>query len=311
MDMGQGHSVVTKDEPIQDNEIKTQLHVAQIKLQIDCTCRKPNDIKICGRCDLTFCGKCNFYQYLWLPTDMCNTCVLMVFMEKMSREDLYTLGYSHLKKYLKNYDLSFKKRLNKHKLINIIITNRPLKDEQHNNYKDKRLKELMLRPNELKNVTSKKTSLKKLYKSQQERFQLYMMKKENLIGQAEYDLAIKMIPLEIKYADTSLGSTSLTPSWINKKKRNNSNNPKTKNNRSKGKEKATKNNNGNTSGKINKSSPPTNPDDNKCKICFDAVQSCVLMECGHLVTCYECGQKMTQCPICRSHIIRVVKIFKV
>lgn len=224
---------------------------------------------------------------------MCNTCVIMAFTEKMSREDLYTLGYSHLKKYLKNYDISFNKRSNKIKLINIIINNRPLKDEQHNNYKEKRLKELMLRPNELKSVTGKKASFKKLYKSQQERFQLCMMKKENLIGQEEYDLAIKMIPLEIKYTDTSLGSTSLTPSWINKKKRNNSNNPKNKNNRSKGKEKATRNNNGTTSEKINKSSPSTNQDDNKCKICFDAVQSCVLMECGHLVTCYECGQKVS------------------
>uniref|UniRef100_A0A2K5S115 E3 ubiquitin-protein ligase RNF34 n=1 Tax=Cebus imitator TaxID=2715852 RepID=A0A2K5S115_CEBIM len=40
-------------------------------------------------------------------------------------------------------------------------------------------------------------------------------------------------------------------------------------------------------------------DDSLCRICMDAVIDCVLLECGHMVTCTKCGKRMSECPICR------------
>lgn len=34
-------------------------------------------------------------------------------------------------------------------------------------------------------------------------------------------------------------------------------------------------------------------DDSLCRICMDAVIDCVLLECGHMVTCTKCGKRMT------------------
>ena len=51
-------------------------------------------------------------------------------------------------------------------------------------------------------------------------------------------------------------------------------------------------------------------DHDVCKICMDAIINCVLLECGHMVTCTKCGQKMTACPICRQTVVRVMRIFK-
>ncbi|ELU04050.1 hypothetical protein CAPTEDRAFT_126689 [Capitella teleta] len=47
-----------------------------------------------------------------------------------------------------------------------------------------------------------------------------------------------------------------------------------------------------------------------CKICMDAIIDCVLLECGHMVTCTKCGRRMAECPICRQYVVRVVHIFK-
>ncbi|XP_038143216.1 E3 ubiquitin-protein ligase RNF34-like isoform X1 [Cyprinodon tularosa] len=51
-------------------------------------------------------------------------------------------------------------------------------------------------------------------------------------------------------------------------------------------------------------------DDNLCRICMDAVIDCVLLECGHLVTCTNCGKRMNHCPICRQFVVRAVHVFK-
>lgn len=47
-----------------------------------------------------------------------------------------------------------------------------------------------------------------------------------------------------------------------------------------------------------------------CKICMDAPLDCVLLECGHIATCLDCGKKLSECPICRQYVIRVVRTFK-
>ncbi|XP_072839567.2 E3 ubiquitin-protein ligase RNF34 isoform X1 [Pogona vitticeps] len=57
--------------------------------------------------------------------------------------------------------------------------------------------------------------------------------------------------------------------------------------------------------------PPLNDeDDNLCRICMDAVIDCVLLECGHMVTCTKCGKRMNECPICRQYVVRAVHVFK-
>lgn len=48
-----------------------------------------------------------------------------------------------------------------------------------------------------------------------------------------------------------------------------------------------------------------------CKICMDSVIDCILLECGHMVTCTQCGKRMAECPICRHYVSRVVHVFKV
>ncbi|XP_075034366.1 E3 ubiquitin-protein ligase RNF34 isoform X2 [Mixophyes fleayi] len=54
----------------------------------------------------------------------------------------------------------------------------------------------------------------------------------------------------------------------------------------------------------------TGTDDNLCRICMDAVIDCVLLECGHMVTCTKCGKRMSECPICRQYVVRAVHVFK-
>uniref|UniRef100_T1IJZ4 protein-ribulosamine 3-kinase n=1 Tax=Strigamia maritima TaxID=126957 RepID=T1IJZ4_STRMM len=52
------------------------------------------------------------------------------------------------------------------------------------------------------------------------------------------------------------------------------------------------------------------PEDNVCKICMDAPIDCVLLECGHMLSCTKCGQVLSECPICRQFIVRVVHTFR-
>nr|XP_046242805.1 E3 ubiquitin-protein ligase RNF34a isoform X2 [Scatophagus argus] len=56
--------------------------------------------------------------------------------------------------------------------------------------------------------------------------------------------------------------------------------------------------------------PLTIHDDNLCRICMDAMIDCVLLECGHMVTCTKCGKRMNECPICRQYVVRAVHVFK-
>ncbi|XP_068992708.1 E3 ubiquitin-protein ligase RNF34 isoform X3 [Neodiprion pinetum] len=46
-----------------------------------------------------------------------------------------------------------------------------------------------------------------------------------------------------------------------------------------------------------------------CKICMDAPIECVMLECGHMATCLNCGKQLSECPICRQYVIRVVRTF--
>lgn len=52
------------------------------------------------------------------------------------------------------------------------------------------------------------------------------------------------------------------------------------------------------------------PDENLCKICMEAPIDCVLLECGHLISCVACGKRLSECPLCRQYIVRAVRTFK-
>jgi len=60
----------------------------------------------------------------------------------------------------------------------------------------------------------------------------------------------------------------------------------------------------------NKENVDNMDDDSLCKICMDSPIDCVMLECGHMCTCTNCGKQMAECPICRQYVVRVVKIFK-
>lgn len=36
-------------------------------------------------------------------------------------------------------------------------------------------------------------------------------------------------------------------------------------------------------------------DENQCKICWEKVIDCVLLDCGHMLTCTECGKVLSEC----------------
>ncbi|XP_056467368.1 E3 ubiquitin-protein ligase rififylin [Gadus chalcogrammus] len=47
-----------------------------------------------------------------------------------------------------------------------------------------------------------------------------------------------------------------------------------------------------------------------CRVCMDSPIDCVLLECGHMVTCTKCGKRMSECPICRQYVVRAVHVFR-
>eukprot|EP00850_Spirogloea_muscicola_P014682 SM000107S14048 [mRNA] locus=s107:133088:136602:- [translate_table: standard] len=57
-----------------------------------------------------------------------------------------------------------------------------------------------------------------------------------------------------------------------------------------------------------------NGTDEACTICMEAAKDCIFDPCGHRATCYACGvrlaqEKSSQCPICRSRIRQVLRVY--
>merc|ERR1711953_1435383 len=46
----------------------------------------------------------------------------------------------------------------------------------------------------------------------------------------------------------------------------------------------------------------------KCKVCMAEDIDSVILDCGHLVACNQCGEKLTKCPICRQQVVKVHKV---
>ncbi|XP_018421812.1 PREDICTED: E3 ubiquitin-protein ligase rififylin [Nanorana parkeri] len=61
---------------------------------------------------------------------------------------------------------------------------------------------------------------------------------------------------------------------------------------------------------LQRGKPSTAIDEHLCKVCMDSPIDCVLLECGHMVTCTKCGKRMSECPICRQYVVRAVHVFR-
>eukprot|EP01064_Diplonema_japonicum_P020750 TRINITY_DN30329_c0_g1_i1.p1 TRINITY_DN30329_c0_g1~~TRINITY_DN30329_c0_g1_i1.p1 ORF type:complete len:271 (+),score=28.13 TRINITY_DN30329_c0_g1_i1:45-857(+) len=51
-------------------------------------------------------------------------------------------------------------------------------------------------------------------------------------------------------------------------------------------------------------------DQNTCKICFDSIINCILLDCGHMCVCMPCAKRLKNCPMCRKLIRKRKKVYK-
>jgi hypothetical protein len=51
--------------------------------------------------------------------------------------------------------------------------------------------------------------------------------------------------------------------------------------------------------------------DYMCKVCMDSAVDCVFLDCGHMLTCVKCGRQLSECPVCRQYIVKVIHTFRV
>ena len=65
-----------------------------------------------------------------------------------------------------------------------------------------------------------------------------------------------------------------------------------------------------TEPKVTDTEPKLDRLDDLCRICMDSLVDCLLLECGHMVTCTQCGKRLSDCPICRQYVVRVVRVFR-
>ena len=49
--------------------------------------------------------------------------------------------------------------------------------------------------------------------------------------------------------------------------------------------------------------------DDACNICLEKPMNCVLAPCGHQFCCYECGERLERCPVCKADC-NVLRVFK-
>ena len=50
--------------------------------------------------------------------------------------------------------------------------------------------------------------------------------------------------------------------------------------------------------------------DNACVVCLEQRPDTVFRECGHMAVCWDCGQLLDRCPVCRTPS-RTVKVYTV
>jgi hypothetical protein len=52
----------------------------------------------------------------------------------------------------------------------------------------------------------------------------------------------------------------------------------------------------------------TNMED-MCALCCEKAMDCVLVPCGHQICCFECGQQIASCPVCKANC-SVLRVFR-
>ncbi|AGR57154.1 IAP-3 [Choristoneura rosaceana nucleopolyhedrovirus] len=56
---------------------------------------------------------------------------------------------------------------------------------------------------------------------------------------------------------------------------------------------------------------PNTPDEQLCKICYDAKKTVCFVPCGHVMACGKCASTLTICPYCRANVETPVRMYQV
>jgi len=57
--------------------------------------------------------------------------------------------------------------------------------------------------------------------------------------------------------------------------------------------------------------PPSEDNDDECKICFDGVPDHCLVPCGHTGLCGRCSKAMRACPFCKRPVKQTLKLWNI
>lgn len=48
-------------------------------------------------------------------------------------------------------------------------------------------------------------------------------------------------------------------------------------------------------------------EDSICKVCKKSSADCILLECGHVVSCSQCANSLKDCPMCGELVVRAIR----
>ena len=51
-------------------------------------------------------------------------------------------------------------------------------------------------------------------------------------------------------------------------------------------------------------------EDDRCKVCLDLRSDCLFMPCNHLCCCTSCASALKSCPVCRTKLKSILKIYR-
>lgn len=54
----------------------------------------------------------------------------------------------------------------------------------------------------------------------------------------------------------------------------------------------------------------TNNEEEQCCICMTNKKIMAFVPCGHMCTCYNCSEKVKECPLCKENIETKMKIYQ-
>jgi len=49
----------------------------------------------------------------------------------------------------------------------------------------------------------------------------------------------------------------------------------------------------------------------ECRVCQNEQARTLLLPCGHLVVCKQCGTSISHCPVCRAKVASRIEVFRV